>query len=126
MTTIGRQYRGKKEYLLVCCTLVQTTQDRRLVYYGEVASLTGVPASGHHMARQVGQVLDEVSEDEHQARRPMLRAIAVNEAGFPGDGFFKLARQLGKITEGDSEPAFLAAEQQRVYDTWAPDDRRVR
>ena len=74
------------------------------------------------MARQVGQVLGEVSEDENQAGRPMLSAIAVNEAGTPGEGFFKLARRLGRLAEsgsvGDSD--FLAAEQKRVYDAWAP------
>ena len=72
------------------------------------------------MARQVGQVLGEISADEHKAERPMLSAIAVNEAGVPGKGFFNLARQLGRLSYSapDAEPEFLRVEQQRVYDLW--------
>lgn len=121
MTTVGSQYRGTREFLLVYSALIQAAKDHRLVYYREVAVLIGVPPTGHHMARQVGQVLGEVSEDEHRAGRPMLSAIAVSESGFPGDGFFKLARQLGKLAEstGSAEQEFLRLEQRQVYARWA-------
>jgi hypothetical protein len=74
------------------------------------------------MARQVGQVLGEISENEHRAGRPMLSAIAVNEAGVPGEGFFKLARRLGKLATQDAraEEQFLNSERNAVYATWAP------
>jgi hypothetical protein len=55
MTTIGSQYRGTREFLLVYCALIRAARTRSLVYYKEVASLIGVPQAGHHMARQVGQ-----------------------------------------------------------------------
>jgi len=71
------------------------------------------------MARQVGQVLGEVSEDEHQAGRPMLSAVAVNAAGYPGDGFYVLARRLGKLTDPISEDVFLRSEREAVYEAWA-------
>jgi hypothetical protein len=122
MTTLGSQYRGTREFLLVYCTLIRAAQQGTLLYYKEVAHHLGIHHAGHHMARQVGQVLGEISEDEHQAGRPMLSAIAVNEAGFPGDGFFKLARRLGKLTTQDAraEEQFLNSERSSVYATWAP------
>ena len=72
--------------------------------------MIGVPTSGHHMARQVGQVLGEISEDANGAGRPMLSAIAVAESGYPGDGFFVLARRLGRLSDSDSsaEMTFLS------------------
>ncbi len=120
MTTIGSQYRGTREFFLVYSALIEAARNRRLLYYREVAERIGVPRAGHHMARQVGQVLGEISEDEHKAERPMLSAIAVNEAGVPGKGFFNLARQLGRLSHSapDAEPEFLRVEQQRVYELW--------
>lgn len=120
MSTIGIQYRGTQKFLLVQSALIQAARERKLVHYKDVAGLIGVPPSGHHMARQVGQVLGEISEDEHKARRPMLSAIAVAESGFAGDGFFVLARRLGRLaaTEWDAETAFLRDEQRRVYAAW--------
>ena len=120
MTTIGSKYRGKKEFLLVYCALIQAARMRKLVYYKQVWRCLDIPAAGNHYAREVGQVLGEVSEDEHEAGRPMLSAIAVNEAGFPGQGFFTLARRLGKLHEGMPENEFLEAERQLVYAEWKP------
>lgn len=121
MTTIGSQYRGTSKYSAVYNALLEAAKSRHLLHYVEVADLIGVPRAGHHMARQVGQVLGEISEDEHNAGHPMLSAIAVSEADFPGDGFFKLARRLGRLSEYDSqaERAFLQSEQQSVYDLWS-------
>ena len=120
MTTIGSQYRGTREFLLVYCALIRAARARTLLHYKDVATLIRVPQAGHHMARQVGQVLGEISEDEHRLNRPMLSVVAVNEAGYPGDGFFKLARRLGRLPhDGADEQAFLETERKRVYDTWA-------
>lgn len=119
MTTLGSQYRGTREFLLVYCALIRAVRQRRLLYYKEVAERLGIHQAGHHMARQVGQVLGEISEDEHKTGRPMLSAIAVSEAGFPGDGFFKLARRLGKLTDAQAEQEFLKAERESVYATWS-------
>jgi hypothetical protein len=126
MTTKGNQYRGTREFHLVYCELIRAARSRDLLYYADVARILRVHPTGHHMARQVGQVLGEVSEEEHQAGRPMLSAVAVNAAGFPGDGFYVLARRLGKLTDHTSEDAFLRSEREAVYGAWAEhQDTRV-
>ncbi len=120
MTTIGTKYRGSKEYHLIFCKLITAAQKRDEMPYKEVADILGINTPGHHMAREVGQVLGEISEDEHRAGRPMLSAIAVGVNSIPGEGFFTLARQLGKLTAtgGNNEIQFWRDEKQHVYDTW--------
>jgi hypothetical protein len=68
MTTIGNKYRGSKEFLLVYTRLIVAAQHRGLVSYKEVARILGIDEPGHHMARKVGQVLGEISEDEDGGR----------------------------------------------------------
>jgi hypothetical protein len=48
----------------------------------------------------------------------MLSAVAVSVSGKPGPGFFGLARELGKLRDGEDEHAFWEAECERVYSAW--------
>jgi hypothetical protein len=122
MTTLSNKYRGTREYQLVYCKLLSAAQRHDEVLYGEIAEILGIPTNGHHMAREVGEVLGEISQDEHNAGRPMLSAVAVSQKGFPGDGFFVLARTLELLatTESADELKFWMAEEGKVYDTWKP------
>ena len=121
MTTVGTKYRGTKEFLLVYANLISAAQKRDMVYYNEVASILGIHQPGHHMAREVGQVLGEISEDEHRAGRPMLSAVAIATKGPPGEGFFSLANRLGKYSGStlDDELSFWEHERDEVYRVWA-------
>ena len=122
MTTIGSKYRGTQEFLLVCRQLITAAEYRGLVTYTKVARILGIQSTGHNMARPVGQVLGEISEDEHNADRPMLSVVAVGSGGMPGEGFFVLARRLKKLsgTNSDDERRFWEAERKRVYEVWRP------
>jgi hypothetical protein len=47
------------------------------------------------MISTVGRLLGEISDDEHDAGRPLLSAIAVDKnSGLAGRGFFKLVRDM--------------------------------
>jgi hypothetical protein len=72
------------------------------------------------MGHEVGQILGEISEDEHNKRRPMLSAVAVKTTQQPGPGFPVLARQLGKLRDAskEAEERFWNEEKDRVYKTW--------
>ncbi len=76
------------------------------------------------MAREVGQILGEISEDEHRQGRPMLSAVAVSTSGQPGEGFYELARALGKLKSESLKESHLFWERERaaVYDEWAEED----
>jgi hypothetical protein len=47
----------------------------------------------------------------------MLSAIAVGVNGLPGEGFYSLAKQLGKLG-GQAEFEFWESEKKAVYETW--------
>ena len=121
MTTVGTKYRGTKHFILVYSKLINAAQNRELVFYEQVASLLGIAQPGHHMAREVGQVLGEISEDESRAGRPMLSAIAVASRGFPGEGVFNLAARLGKFTGTTAEVqrSFWEHERNLVFSEWS-------
>lgn len=45
---------------------------------------------------EIGRILGEISTFEHSNGRPLLSAIVVRQGtGYEGDGFFKLAQELG-------------------------------
>ena len=121
MTTVGSKYRGTQEFLLVYMKLISTAQHRGIVYYTEIARILGIEQLGQHMGREVGQVLGEISEDEHRLGRPMLSAVAVSSKGSPSEGFFNLAERLGKYSGSSKtdEKLFWESERDRVYDAWA-------
>lgn len=121
MTTIGSKYRRTKEFLLVYTRLITAAQRRGTISYLDVASVLGIEQPGHHMARQVGQVLGEISEDEHASGRPMLSAVAVATTGFPGDGFFNLASEFGKYSGSSTrdKKQFWERELDQVYSEWS-------
>jgi hypothetical protein len=114
------KYRGSTKYMLVYAALINAAHTRTTVSYKEVATLLGIHQAGHHMAREVGIVLGEISDEEHQQGRPMLSAIAISTEGRPSDGFFGLAADLGRLENESPEGKrqFWAAEKQAVYTTW--------
>lgn len=45
---------------------------------------------------EIGKILGEISTFEHNIGRPLISAIVVHQGtGYEGDGFFKLAQELG-------------------------------
>ncbi len=119
-TTVISKYRGSKESLLVYCALITAAQCRGTVSYQKVADIMRLLPQGHHMGAEVGHLLGEISEDECRHGRPMLSALAVSVSGIPGEGFFKLATQLGKLdlSSGVTKEDFWQKERDAVYETW--------
>ena len=123
MTAIGRsKYRGTKEFLLVYHQAISAARYCGQITYSQVARILGISSRGQNMGRQIGQVLGEISEDEDRGGRPMLSAVVVGVSGMPGEGFFVMARRLGKFS-GNSpteQRRFWETECERVYETWRP------
>ena len=123
MVAIGTKYRNTQAYARVHEELVTAARHCRTLTYTDVGHAMGLTNPvGYHLARETGQILGEISEDEVHEGRPMLSALAVGkESGIPGNGFFILARQLGKLGSEDwaAEIAFWEAEVGAVYGTWA-------
>ena len=112
------KYRGTTKYFHVLADLVRAAQYRGLTTYQDIALLMGLPLSGQYMAREVGQILGEISEDEVRAGRPMLSSVAVGVKGKAGPGFFNLARQLGRLDQNKDESVFWDEELRAAYEAW--------
>jgi len=112
------RYRGTTAYVHVLAELVGAAEYRGVTTYQDIAVIMGLPTWGNNMGRETGEILGEISTDEVAAGRPMLSAIAVDVKGKVGPGFFKLAKWLGRMAEGDDEQSFLDAERVAVYAAW--------
>ena len=115
------KYRGTPEYLLIYAALMKAATGRGLITYQDVARTMGLPPRGHHMSREVGQLLGEIAQEEHEKGRPMLSALACSASGGVGAGFFSLARDLGRMQADDDKALFLAVEKEAVYSAWSPE-----
>ncbi len=123
MPVVTSKYRGKKSFFLVYCRLMTAARFRGSATYQEIAKIMRLPIQGSFMGTEIGQMLGEISEDEHNQGRPMLSAVAVNVRGEPGPGFFGLAESLGKLStnEPTKRKEFWLSERQAVYAEWAED-----
>jgi hypothetical protein len=66
----------------------------------------------------ISRSLDEISCSENAKGRPLLSAVAVlPEIGYPGKGFFLLARELGQNPYCDDR-SFYSYELKRVHEYW--------
>ena len=89
-----------------------------LAYYGEVAALISLDLSGPGAVAALSKLLGEISMEEHRLGRPLLSAIVRSKGSdMPGEGFFGLARGLGRF-DGSDDLAFWTEEVRRVHDCW--------
>lgn len=122
MPVVPDTYRRTPKYGLVYSALVMAAHSRSMLTYAGVARLAGLAERGNPMAMQVGRLVGEISEDEVTLGRPMLSALVVEkDTGQPGEGFFKLATDLG-VFSGSGKNAkrrFLSQEKAKLFTVWA-------
>ena len=99
--------------------LIEVAQMRRTTSYTDVAALLHLDAEIPGDRMEIGRILDEISCNENAQGRPLISAVVVlPEIGYPGKGFFLLARELGLNLYCD-ERSFFAYELKRVHDYWS-------
>ncbi|MFA9613307.1 MAG: hypothetical protein ACERK9_05115 [Deltaproteobacteria bacterium] len=120
MAIVVDKYRGTQTYSLVYCRLLKAARKKESVSYEEIGQIMDLEAHGG-MAKEIGQLLGEINEDEHNNGRPMLSAVAVEPTTrMPGEGFFQFAKELGRF-DGETDEdkrEFWRDEIQRVYEIW--------
>ena len=98
--------------------LKKVARDKKLITYSDIGEKIGVRANDP----ELWQMLDKINRQEHEQGRPMLSAVVVqkegNVYGAPGDGFFKLARELS-VFRGGNKYVFWASELNVVYNYWS-------
>ena len=120
MPIVPDKYRNTTTYHIIYKELITAARYRGTITYQEIAVLMGLPLAGNHMGKETGHILGEISEDEVCQGRPKLSAVAVGTSGRPGEGFFGLAKDIGKIGEDSPEQKlnFWKNEKNAVYQTW--------
>jgi hypothetical protein len=101
--------------------LIEVARNGDLITYGEIAPLANLNMEDPDDRNKIAHILGEISTHEHGEGRPMLSAIVVLAGiGYPGEGFFSLARELG-LHHGRKEFEdldFFVQEVKRVYAYW--------
>jgi hypothetical protein len=101
--------------------LKETAKNGELITYGEIAPLADLNMESQGDRTKMGELLGEISTYEHEHGRPMLSALVVlSGIGYPGEGFYNLARYLG-LYHGQGEFAdmeFFVQEVKKVHQYW--------
>ena len=123
MCVVERRYKETIEYYKVYSALIYAAKDQKKLNYAAVAKIMGIPETGNYMGAETGHMLGEISENEHNNRRPLLSAVVVkNNTGIPGKGLFTLACQLHKLEENttpEQKKVFWRNELNQVYEKWS-------
>lgn len=96
--------------------ILTAAYDRRMTWYGEIASNVGAISLDPYSAL-MNHLLGAVFAEEHAAGRPALTSIVTHKYGDkePGRGFYEMARSLGyRFTE---PYVFWAEQVQSVFKT---------
>ena len=90
--------------------LINVTKQRSVIFYSVLNkmlsdnSIIELDLEYIDDRNTISDILDEINCDESSEGRPMLSVVVVKIGDYiPGDGFFKLARELGKQQKGERD-----------------------
>jgi hypothetical protein len=114
------KYEGTTQFHLAYSELINAARFRGLTTYQALAQLCNLPLTGNKMGADTGEILGMITRQEMDEGRPMLSAVCVGVSGEPGEGFFGLAKRLGRFDSVDPKErmAFWRSELQAVYEAW--------
>lgn len=70
------------------------------------------------------KMLADVSRYEHENGRPLITSIVIRKTDKKvGDGFYSLAKELGKFKHEDNKEAFLNRERDELVKYWKNHDK---
>lgn len=99
--------------------LIEIAKDSDITNYSDVAPLAGLDMNLPPDRNRISDILDEISRSELNSGRPFLSAIVIlKDENIPGDGFFKLAKEL-RLYDGSDDFRFWIRELRKVHDHWA-------
>jgi len=112
-------------YQVIYNRLLSAAREGSRVFHSEVRELLEALPGDPRLRPGVDEVLAQIAGDEHRAGRPLLIALVVTGKSIPGNIFFTSARNLGVLKTSDpaEEMRFWMAEEARVYDAWAGEQR---
>ena len=89
-----------------------------VITYGALMKMIGLDTEDPSDRSKIAKILDEINRYEVENRRPMLSSVVIRQdKNMPGQGFFKLARELKKH-HGYKDSLFWAYEIIKVHNYW--------
>jgi hypothetical protein len=99
--------------------LIEVARNGKTTTYEAVADMLGLNVDDPEDRNEIGRILSEISCQENAEGRPMLSAVVIiPEVGYPGKGFFLLARDMGAMSSSLDDRSFFAVELKRVHQYW--------
>lgn len=99
--------------------LLGAARARSYLRYSQVGTIVGLDMREPGDRAEIGRLLDQISEGEHANGRPLLSAVVIHvQDNMPGNGFFAMARRVGRFAGGD-ELQFWLAEINAVWQQWS-------
>ncbi len=99
--------------------LIKIAKDSDITNYSVIAPLARLDMNLPPHRNRISDILDEISRTESSCGRPLLSAVVIlKDENIPGDGFFKMAREL-RLYDDDDDFRFWIRELRRVHDYWS-------
>lgn len=88
--------------------------------YSEVAPIVGLDMNDPNDRVEIGELLGLISRAEVREGRPMLSSMIIHKADFAsiGEGFYRLATELGRLRPGEKHEDFLIKEMNATIAKW--------
>jgi hypothetical protein len=94
-------------------------QPEGTIAYSAAGSLIGLDMENPADRNEISELLEEIVRAEVAEGRPMLSSVVVYKDGSGlGQGFFTLARQLGRARAGEEDYVVHARELKATYAAW--------
>jgi hypothetical protein len=104
--------------------LIEIAQKQANITYQKLSDecKLGLDMSNPDHNNQLAHILGDISVDEHLNKRRMLSAVVFrSDTNMPGEGFFNLAKELGKLKTYAKEKDkldFFVSELKELYAFW--------
>ena len=108
--------------------LIEKARKEQTCYYQELSDACKLGlymGDSPHDRAEIGRILGEVSEFEHDHDRPLLSSLVISKGdSYQGDGFYKMAENLGygdwKSLKNDI--SFEMGQMKDCFEFWGDDD----
>jgi hypothetical protein len=104
--------------------LIELARRKQTCYYQQLCDdcKLGLVMRESEFARaEIGRILGAISEYEHKNERPLLSALVISKGdNYQGDGFYKLAEELGfgKWQKLKKDISFEIGQMNACYEFW--------
>ena len=104
--------------------MIEIAKQRLTIYYSELFKPYNLNFNNKDHYEAVYEILDDISEKEHESGRPLLSSVVVNvKERMPGDGFFDLEKikqsGISKNSPLEDKKECFSRHKKETHDYWS-------